>query len=66
MNVPKLRGMMVEKGISVESLAETLNIDRTTLYRKFNNGEKITIGEAHKIKDALEMTNEEAKAIFFG
>lgn len=66
MNIPKLRGKMTEKGISVEKLACAIGIDRATLYRKLNNCEKITIGEAVKMKDALGMTNDEARLIFFG
>ncbi len=65
MNVLKLRGKIVEKGINVEALANSINIDRATLYRKLNDGERFTIGEALRIKDALELTAEEACAIFF-
>lgn len=64
MNVLKLRGKIVEKGINVEALANSINIDRATLYRKLNDGERFTIGEALRIKDALELTAEEACAIF--
>lgn len=66
MNIAKLKGRMVEKGINVEVLAAQIDIDRSTLYRKLNFGEKITIGEAKKIKVALDLTNEDASAIFFG
>ena len=66
MNVAMLKDKMAQKGFNVERLAANLEIDRSTLYRKLDGGEKITIGEAQKIKDALEMTNEEARAIFFG
>lgn len=66
MNIPKLRGKMVEKGINVETLADHLGINRSTLYRKLEGGEKFTIGDAHKIKVLLELTDEEARAIFFG
>ena len=66
MNVAKLRGKMTEKGFNVERLAPMIGIDRATLYRKLNNWEKITIGEALKMKDVLEMTDDEAGLIFFG
>lgn len=65
MNIPKLRGKMVEMGFSVESLAAEMGIDKSTLYRKLDNGEKFTVGEAQKIKNALDLTNDEASAIFF-
>lgn len=66
MNIPKLKGKMAEKEINVEKMATLMEMDRSTLYRKLDNGEKFTVGEAHKIKDILGLTNDEATAIFFG
>jgi hypothetical protein len=65
MNIPKLRGKMVEMGHTIESFAAKIGVDRSTLYRKFECGEKITIGEAQKMKDELSLSNEEVSAIFF-
>ena len=53
MKILKLRGKMVERAMNVESLAEKIGVDRATLYRKLGAGNKITIGEAQKIKAAL-------------
>ena len=64
MNISKLKGKIVEKEMNVESLAVIIGIDRSSLYRKLGNAEKITIGEAAKMKDALEMSDEEAYEIF--
>lgn len=64
MNVAKLKGKIVERGINVEGLATKIGVDRSSLYRKLNNAEKITIGEASKMKVALEMTDAEALDIF--
>lgn len=64
MNVNKLKGKIVSLGMNVETLADIIDSDRSTLYRKLNNFEKITIGEAKKIKEALLMSNEEAIDIF--
>lgn len=66
MNIAKLKGKMVEKGMNVDELATKVGINRSTLYRKLDGGEKITIGEAMKIKKALGLTSEEASVIFFG
>lgn len=66
MNIPKLRGQMVEKGLNVDALAAATGIGRASLFRKLKDGEKFTIGDAQKIKAALNLTNEEANAIFFG
>lgn len=64
MNINKLKGKIVEKGMNIENLADAIGINRSSLYRKLNNGEKITIGEAVRMKDALEMSNDEACEIF--
>jgi predicted transcriptional regulator len=64
-NVLRLKAKIIEKGMNVEGLAKSIGIDRSSLYRKLNNFEKFTIGEANQIKEILEMTNEEASNIFF-
>lgn len=64
MKLNKLKARIVEKGMNVETLAEKIGVDRTTLYRKLNNFDKITIGEANRIKSVLALTNEEACLIF--
>jgi plasmid maintenance system antidote protein VapI len=64
MNINKLKGKIVERGMNVEALAECIGINRASLYRKLNDAEKITIGEAAKMKDALEMSDDEAYEIF--
>lgn len=64
MNINKLKGKIVEKGMNIEALATTIGINRASLYRKLNDAEKITIGEAVKMKDALGMSDDEANEIF--
>ena len=65
-NVKKLRGKMMEHGISVEELASIMNIDRSTLYRRLErDGESFTIKEADAITKALNLNADEASAIFF-
>lgn len=63
-NVNKLKGKIVEKEMNVETLAVLIGVDRSSLYRKLNDAEKITIGEAAKMKDALGMSDSEAYDIF--
>ena len=65
MNLNKLKGKIVENGMNVERLADAIGVDRSTLYRKLNNGEQITIGEAARIKDALGLSAGDAYDIFF-
>ena len=64
MKLNKLKAKIVELGMNVESLADKIGMERSTLYRKLNNFEKITIGEAVRMKDALNMTDAEATDIF--
>ena len=64
MKISKLKAKIIENGLNVEALADAIGIDRSSLYRKLNNFEKITIGEALKIKETLGMTDAEASDIF--
>ena len=65
MNILKLKGKLVERGMNVEKLASKVRMDRSTLYRKLNNGENFTVGEVKRIKNALKLDIEEANEIFF-
>lgn len=64
MNVNKLKSRLVERGLNVAALAAELGIHPVTMYAKLNKFEKITIGEAVKIKAFLGLTDEEAIEIF--
>ncbi len=65
-NINKLKGKIVENGLTVATLAERMGIDRATLYRKLsNNGETMLIKDANSIVSALGLTEDEALAIFF-
>lgn len=64
MKVNKLKGKIVEKGLNVEMVADGIGMDRSTLYRKLSNIEKMTIGDAVKIKNFLELEEHEAVEIF--
>ena len=65
-NVNKLKGKIVENGMSVTDLADMIRIDKATFYRKLNaNGETFLIKEADAIAKALNLTGEEVNAIFF-
>ena len=65
-NINKLKGKMVEKELTIPQLAQILQINKSTLYRKLkNNGDNITIKEANLIVSTLNLTSSEATAIFF-
>lgn len=61
----KLRGKIVECGLTQEHVAKSIGVDRSTFYRKMkDNGSEFSVGEMHSICDVLSLTNEEAVAIF--
>lgn len=64
MNISKLKGKIVEREMTMSDLAEKVGIDRATLYRKFNEFDKFTIGEALKIKTILNLSDTDAIEIF--
>ena len=64
MNPNKLKAKLVEKGINVDGFADQIGMDRSTLYRKLANFEKITIGEATRMKSALGLSGKDATDIF--
>ena len=67
LDINRLKGKIVERGMSVTDLASAIGINVSTLYRKMqNNGKSMQIGEANKIVEALHLSSDEALAIFFG
>lgn len=65
-NVNKLKGKIVECGLSISDLADMIGINKSTLYRKLDtNGESLLVSEANAIVKALHLTSAEAMAIFF-
>lgn len=66
MNLPKLRAVMVEQGVSVEALASGIGINKSTLYRKLaGDGDGFTIAEAQSITEVLHLSADEGALIFF-
>ena len=64
-SMDKLRGKIVECGMTHEKLATLLGIDASTLSRKMkSNGLTFTVGQMHQIVDILNLTADEAKQIF--
>lgn len=64
-NIPKLKGVMAEKGISARALAAKSGISKSTLCRKLSKGGKgLKVGEMHDIVTALELDGETARNIF--
>lgn len=66
-NANKLRGKIVENGLTVEAVAEQMGMDRSTLYRKMrpDTGTSFTVGEARAIGRILKLSAQDVMAIFF-
>lgn len=65
-NVLMLKGKIIEKGFTLEKVAENIGIDRSTMSRKLgNSGEDFTIKQADGIVTLLGLTPTEATSIFF-
>lgn len=65
MNVRKLKMQLMAKGMNVEQLATKMSKNRSTLYRKLSNPKAMTIKDAIEIKSVLNLTDDEARDIFF-
>lgn len=66
MNALKFQQVLDKRGLKKEDLAKIIDKDRATIYRRFTNkGDNFTVEEAQKIKEALDLTDEEAISIFF-
>ena len=64
--VNRLKAKIVELEMSVESVAERIGMDKSTLYRRFQNPDDFTLGEIGALSDTLGMGCAEAQSIFFG
>lgn len=64
MNVNKLRGKIVEHGLTVGQLAERIGIGRAALYRKMKDG-SFTVREAQLISRELSLSSQDVMDIFF-
>lgn len=65
-NVNKLKGKIVECGLSISELSSLIGVDRATFYRKINSeGRNFTIGEADLIAKELKLNCDEVNSIFF-
>lgn len=66
-NTLKLKAKLKEKNMTQEELATKIGINASTLNQKINNtiGETLTIEEATKMSEILDISREERIDIFF-
>lgn len=65
LNVKKFRSVLILKGKTYKNIAELLNINVTTLYRKLNGESDFYRSEIDTIAKDLKLTLEEIEEIFF-
>ena len=61
----KLKGLMAERGLEVNKLAEILGVSRQSASGKINGKTPISLMDAMLIATALNMTKEERDQVFF-
>lgn len=66
-NTLKLKAKLKEKNMTQEELATKIGINASTLNQKINNtiGQTLTIEEATKMSEILDISREERMDIFF-
>lgn len=64
-NVPKIKGKMAEKGYTISSMADSLNVNRNTLSAYLEGPARFPYSAISKMAELLCDTPEEAKEIFF-
>lgn len=64
-DVPKVRGKMAERGLTITALSERLGINRNTLSSYFENPGKIPYEVVAQMASILCDSKEEASAVFF-
>lgn len=63
-NANKLRGKIVERGMSIASISMEIGVNKSTFYRKLSGCCPFTIQDADRLVEILGLNAEEAKAIF--
>lgn len=61
----KLKAKIVEKGYTLEQIAQILGINPATVYRKMAMESDFTRNEIALLKESLNLTIEDINAIFF-
>lgn len=65
-NTNKLKGKMVEQGMTAEEVAKKVGMNPSTFYRKIKAcGLSFTVAEMYKLVDVLRLSQKDAIDIFF-
>lgn len=63
--VNRLKAKIVELEMTVDVVAEQMGVDKSTLYRRFQSPDSLTVGEVRKLTEILHIDGAEAQSIFF-
>lgn len=61
----KLKGKIVENRYTIKKLADAIGMSTASLRRKMNGSTDFTVGESSKVKEILNLSNEDYLDIFF-
>lgn len=64
-NSNKLKGRIVEKGLTQADLAKALNLSTPTINQKLNNVRSMNLHEAFRIADLLNIPDSQFREYFF-
>jgi transcriptional regulator with XRE-family HTH domain len=64
-NTNKLKGRIVEKGMTQKDLAHMLSLSVSTVSKKLNGESQMTLSEAEEIAKLLEIDNSQFGIYFF-
>ena len=64
-NTNKIRGRIMEQGLTIGSLAPLVGVSPSTLGRKIKNNADMTLGEVEAIRDVLNIPPERVMEYFF-
>ena len=64
-NTNKLKGRIVEKGLTQGDVAKALNLATPTVSQKINNVRAMSLEEAFKIAELLDITDDQFREYFF-
>ena len=64
MDMNKLNVKIIESGMTIDEVAASIGISGLSLYFKMKRPMAMTVGDAIRLKNALNMSNQEAKDIF--
>lgn len=65
MNANKLKGRIVEMGLSIDKVASGIGINPATMYRKLNGESEFTRDEILALAQVLNLTDGDIISIFF-